>query len=56
MSDLTRCGDFVASPHPGIFLCFFEVLFVKEFVEGFIVFAGVFCLEGTEGDVGIDVW
>ena len=56
MGDLAGCGDFVSRPHPGIFFCFFKVLLIEEFVERFIVFAGVFCLKGAKGQACIDFW
>ena len=54
VGDLSRGGNFVSGPHPGVLFCLFEVLLVEELVEGFVVFAGVFCLEGTEAHVGVD--
>ena len=48
MGDLAGSGDLVACPHPGVFFCFLEVLFVQEFVERLVVFTGVFGLEGAE--------
>ena len=54
MGNLTGRGDFVARPHPGVLFGFFEVLVVEEFVEGFVIFAGVFGLEGAEGHVDVE--
>lgn len=56
--DLAVCGDLVGVVEEGVFLGAFEVLFVEEGVEGLVVFGSVFCLEGSEGEVGIHlvVW
>lgn len=54
MGDLAGRGDFVAGPHPGLLFGSLEVLLVEEFVEGLVVFAGVFCLEGAEAHIGVD--
>lgn len=56
VGDLAGRGDFVSCPHPGVFFCFLEVLLVEEFVEGLIVFACVFRLEGAKRHVRVDFW
>lgn len=54
MRDLTWSEDLVAVVEKGVLLQAFCVLFVEEAVEGFVVFGGVFGLEGAEGEISVD--